>query len=77
MCLSYDDDGANECRLLMKRRRMHTECESRPGLGCLVYDTAKCTHKKRKLGDWLRVRLVVEAWWVAVLVVMLGVWMML
>ncbi|ROT42154.1 hypothetical protein SODALDRAFT_335975 [Sodiomyces alkalinus F11] len=30
--------------LLMRRRREHFECESRPGLGCLVLGTASCEH---------------------------------
>lgn len=52
--------------LLMKRRREHMECESRPGLGCLVYDTKVCVHRRRPdlLQRWLRRRLTVEAWWV-------------
>ncbi|RWA02998.1 hypothetical protein EKO27_g12107, partial [Xylaria grammica] len=33
-------------RLLMQRRREHLECESRPGLGCLVFGTAACIHRR-------------------------------
>ncbi|KAI1817542.1 hypothetical protein GGS20DRAFT_532654 [Poronia punctata] len=29
-------------KLLMRRRRAHLECESRPGLGCLVLGTTAC-----------------------------------
>ncbi|EPE06608.1 f-box domain-containing protein [Ophiostoma piceae UAMH 11346] len=53
--------------LLMKRRREHIECESRPGLGCLIYDTATCVHRRRGLSSlnfWLRRRLTIEMWWV-------------
>jgi hypothetical protein len=30
----------------MQRRREHLECESRPGLGCLVYGTRICAHRR-------------------------------
>lgn len=64
-------------RLLMQRRREHLECESRPGLGCLVYGTPACSHRRRlaeRCKRWLRARLTVEVWWivVAVVVVMLA-----
>lgn len=39
-------------QLLMRARRKHFECESRPGLGCLVFDTPKCRHRPRGL-RWL------------------------
>jgi len=51
----------------MKHRREHIECESMPGLGCLVYGTKICTHRRKpiqKLKRWLRARLTVELWWV-------------
>lgn len=50
----------------MKRRREHIECESRPGLGCLIYGTATCTHRRRPgfFQRWFRRRLTVEMWWV-------------
>lgn len=51
----------------MQRRREHMECESRPGVGCLVYDTAVCTYKprgSRRVSRWLRAQLTVELWWV-------------
>ncbi|KXJ88119.1 hypothetical protein Micbo1qcDRAFT_166767 [Microdochium bolleyi] len=55
-------------RLLMQRRREHLECETRPGVGCLVYGTTTCTHR-RKLSErwkrWLRARLTIEVWWIA------------
>ena len=47
----------------MQRRRQHFECESRPGLGCLVYGTPKCANKpriKRNLKYWLGKMLTVE-----------------
>ncbi|KAF3062231.1 f-box domain protein [Daldinia childiae] len=53
-------------RLLMQRRREHAECESRPGLGCLVYGTAKCAHRRQlkwRIKRWLRSRLTIELWW--------------
>jgi hypothetical protein len=34
-------------RLLMQRRREHIECESRPGLGCLIYGTRICAHRRK------------------------------
>ncbi|KAI1185143.1 F-box domain-containing protein [Nemania serpens] len=68
-------------KLLMQRRREHLECESRPGLGCLVFGTAACVHR-RSLGQrcrgWLRSRLTIELWWflLALLPVCIGcVWM--
>lgn len=59
-------------RLLMQRRREHLECESRPGLGCLVYGTPACSHRRRlaeRCKRWLRARLTVEVWWIVVAVV--------
>lgn len=53
-------------RLLMQRRREHVECESRPGLGCLVYGTSICAHRrklKERCKRWLRSRLTIEVWW--------------
>jgi len=50
----------------MERRREHIECESRPGLGCLIYGTSTCL-ERRKLGSrlrrWLHLRLTFEMWW--------------
>ncbi|KAI1134446.1 hypothetical protein F5Y05DRAFT_398849 [Hypoxylon sp. FL0543] len=54
-------------RLLMQRRREHIECESRPGLGCLVYGTKRCAHQRQlkvRIKRWLRSRLTLELWWV-------------
>ncbi|KAI1208497.1 uncharacterized protein F4807DRAFT_431531 [Annulohypoxylon truncatum] len=64
-------------RLLMQRRREHMECESRPGLGCLVYGTKKCAHQrllKVRVKRWLRSRLTIELWWIllALVPVLLG-----
>ncbi|KAI1170638.1 F-box domain-containing protein [Nemania sp. FL0916] len=68
-------------KLLMQRRREHLECDSRPGLGCLVFGTKTCVHR-RSLGQrcqrWLRSHLTIEFWWfvLALLPVCLGcVWM--
>ena len=66
----------------MQRRREHAECESRPGLGCLVYGTDTCTHPKRlraRYTSWLRTHVTVEVWWIllSLIPVVLGVlWMM-
>ncbi len=51
----------------MKHRREHIECESQPGLGCLVFGTSVCTHRRKpvqKLKRWLRAQLTVELWWI-------------
>ncbi|KAF3026683.1 hypothetical protein E8E14_014610 [Neopestalotiopsis sp. 37M] len=51
-------------RLLMQRRREHMECESRPGLGCLVYGTHTCLHRpqlKSRWAKWLRKQFTIEA----------------
>lgn len=51
----------------MQRRREHMECESRPGLGCLVYGTRACSHRSkasRRVPRWLKAKLTVELWWV-------------
>ncbi|KAI1421967.1 F-box domain-containing protein [Xylaria sp. FL1777] len=53
-------------KLLMQRRREHLECESRPGLGCLVFGAASCTHRRtlaQRCGRWLRSLLTIEIWW--------------
>lgn len=53
--------------LLMRRRREHVECESRPGLGCLVYGTKTCSHRSlmsRKLPRWMQIKLTIEVWWI-------------
>ncbi|KAK8051725.1 hypothetical protein PG993_003110 [Apiospora rasikravindrae] len=68
--------------LLMQRRREHMECESRPGLGCLVYGTTSCAHRpqlQHRWKKWLRLQLTVELWWVllALLPIALGwMWML-
>ncbi|AEO66428.1 e39c7567-572b-4603-b171-c21ad213ae1e [Thermothielavioides terrestris] len=43
-------------KLLMRRRREHMECESRPGLGCLIYGTSTCPQARK-----LKTR--VKKWW--------------
>ncbi|KAH6958466.1 hypothetical protein DER45DRAFT_224089 [Fusarium avenaceum] len=53
--------------LLMRRRREHVECESRPGLGCLVYGTRTCSHRSllsKTLPRWMQVKLTIEVWWI-------------
>ena len=65
----------------MQRRREHIECDSRPGLGCLVYGTSSCVHKKKlsvKVTRWLRTGLTIELWWVLLALIPLvcfWVWM--
>ncbi|CAG8960819.1 hypothetical protein HYFRA_00002356 [Hymenoscyphus fraxineus] len=70
-------------RLLMKRRREHGECESRPdGRGCLVFGTKICTYKKEELG-WIAVfkkfswgvirRVGMFLWWVSLALLGAGV----
>ncbi|KAL8420638.1 hypothetical protein RB594_003430 [Gaeumannomyces avenae] len=52
--------------LLMQRRREHMECDRRPGLGCLVYGTQTCTHRRtaaERFRRWMRTRLTFELWW--------------
>ncbi len=61
------NSASHHGRLLMKRRRQHFECETRPGLGCLVYGTSKCFHQPKQLGRWrvwFRRKLTVELWWI-------------
>ncbi|PKS07342.1 hypothetical protein jhhlp_005944 [Lomentospora prolificans] len=55
--------------LLMKRRREHLECESRPDLGCLIYGTKVCVHRRsaaHRWARWLRTILTAELWWLIV-----------
>lgn len=64
-------------RLLMQRRREHMECESRPGLGCLVYDTPQCALRRDWRWKWsrrMRRQVTIELWWIllAALPVLLG-----
>lgn len=67
-------------RLLMKRRREHIECESRPGLGCVVYSTPTCPHRRSLTSRWLRglrITLTAELWWLllaAMPLVLCGAW---
>ncbi|ERT03253.1 F-box domain protein [Sporothrix schenckii 1099-18] len=60
--------------LLMKRRREHIECESRPDLGCLIYNTKTCVHRRppRLLRRWFRRRLTVEMWWIVLALIPLA-----
>lgn len=50
----------------MQRRREHIECDSRPGLGCLVFGTKTCVHRKpqSRWRRWMGTKLTVELWWV-------------
>lgn len=43
------------------------ECESRPGLGCLVYGTDQCSHPPKfstRLKRWLRIQFTIDLRWV-------------
>lgn len=66
----------------MQRRREHMECESRPGLGCLVFSTKSCAHRpqlQHRWKKWLRLQLTIELWWVllALVPIILGwMWML-
>ena len=65
----------------MKRRREHIECETRPGLGCVVLSTPTCPHRRSALvrwRNWLRATLTVELWWLflmAIPSIICGVWL--
>lgn len=66
-----------EHRLLMKRRREHIECNTRPGIGCIVYGTPTCSHRQQKPNRWrarLQTKFTVELWWIllAFLPVLIG-----
>lgn len=61
----------------MQRRREHVECESRPGLGCIVYGTPQCALRRDwrwTWRRWIRRRITVELWWIllAALPILLG-----
>ncbi|KAK7227359.1 hypothetical protein V2G26_015362 [Clonostachys chloroleuca] len=60
--------------LLMKRRREHMECDSRPGLGCLVFGTKTCVHRQRnpRWRRWLTTKFTIELWWVLLALVPLA-----
>lgn len=54
------------------------ECESRPGLGCLVFGTTKCAQRRSRWRRWMSIKLTVELWWVIlalVPVVFLSSWL--
>ncbi|KAH7238474.1 hypothetical protein BKA59DRAFT_247527 [Fusarium tricinctum] len=67
--------------LLMRRRREHVECESRPGLGCLVYGTRTCSHRSllsKRLPRWMQVKLTIEVWWIVLaLIPIISCWVWL
>ncbi|EXU96833.1 hypothetical protein X797_010077 [Metarhizium robertsii] len=53
--------------LLMKRRREHIECDSRPGIGCIIYGTPTCSHREKRQNRWktgLQTKFTVELWWI-------------
>ncbi|KAK4118094.1 hypothetical protein N657DRAFT_584246, partial [Parathielavia appendiculata] len=44
-------------KLLMQGRREHIECDSRPGLGCLIYGSSTCPHARKitaRVKKWMR-----------------------
>jgi hypothetical protein len=54
----------------MQRRREHIECESRPGLGCLIYGTTTCPHARKlrtRVKKWMRARPVDQMRWALLL----------
>jgi hypothetical protein len=54
----------------MQRRREHIECESRPGLGCLIYGTSTCSHARKlktRVKKWMRTPSADRARWVLLL----------
>ena len=65
------------CRLLMKRRREHGECETRPGgRGCLVLGTPVCEVRREKMASEVLKRNMkgllkgtAAVWWVLVALV--------
>ncbi|OWT43154.1 F-box domain-containing protein [Pochonia chlamydosporia 170] len=65
--------------LLMKRRREHIECDTRPGIGCIVYGTPTCSHRQRSPNRWrsrLHTKLTIEIWWILVaLVPIVAAWL--
>ncbi|KAG8167059.1 hypothetical protein KVR01_002748 [Diaporthe batatas] len=53
--------------LLIQRRREHIECESRPGLGCLVFATPQCAYRRdwrTAWRRWMKRQITVEIWWI-------------
>ena len=42
------------------------ECDSRPGVGCLVFGTKTCVHRKRysRWRRWMSLKFTIELWWV-------------
>jgi hypothetical protein len=67
----------------MQRRREHIECESRPGLGCLIYGTRTCSHARKlktRFKKWARGRVLHPVRWVllvSLLPVIIGwLWML-
>ncbi|KAL1852028.1 hypothetical protein VTK73DRAFT_9317 [Phialemonium thermophilum] len=62
-------------QLLIQWRREHLECESRPGLGCLVYGTKTCVHRHRlpvRIKHWLAVLPASGLWWMSLFLVPLA-----
>ncbi|KAI0475459.1 hypothetical protein GGR56DRAFT_515132 [Xylariaceae sp. FL0804] len=68
-------------RTLIRRHRQHLECESRPGLGCLVFGTTRCAHRLSFLQRFrrhMRSRVLPDLCWtlLALVPVLLGcLWM--
>lgn|SRR5687767_9850079 len=59
-------------RKLIRERRKHIECESRPDLGCLVLGTVFCTRRPNRWQRWrhkLKSKVVIEAWLLSLVVV--------
>lgn len=65
-------------RLLMQRWREHNECEARPGLGCVVYSTSTCVHRRKlrtRVKRWMRLKLTIDVHFlILALLVAFGAW---
>ncbi|KAL5594146.1 uncharacterized protein BROUX77_007493 [Berkeleyomyces rouxiae] len=50
--------------LLIQHYRNHLECEARPGIGCMIYNTKVCFHRRTpadRMRQWLRAVLLRDA----------------
>ncbi|KAK3400243.1 hypothetical protein B0T20DRAFT_452345 [Sordaria brevicollis] len=65
-------------KLLMQRWREHNECEARPGLGCVVYSTSRCVHRRKlkyRVKRLMRLKLTIDLpLLILALLVVLGAW---
>ncbi|KAK5988168.1 hypothetical protein PT974_12308 [Cladobotryum mycophilum] len=65
--------------LLMKRRREHIECESLPGLGCIIYGTPTCPNRRKGVAAWkrwLETKMTIELRWLLLaMALFVGSWL--